>query len=61
MPEDYEFSKTFLEMTERLLAEGKLKPCKETVKQGGIDGIAEGLKILQDGKNSGEKLVYRIE
>lgn len=59
--EDFEFTKTFLDMTEKLLSEGKLKTCKETVKQGGLEGIPEGLKILEDGKNSGEKLVYRID
>jgi len=39
---------------------GELKVQKVTVLPGGLSGVAEGLQRLQDGKVSGEKLVYRI-
>lgn len=58
--EDFEYTKMFTEMTGKLLAEGKLKTCKETVSKEGLNGIESGLKTLKEGKNSGEKLVYLL-
>lgn len=58
--EDFEWGTKFMELTERLLAEGQLKPHKCAVKEGGLKGVLQGLDDLKDNKVSAEKLVYRI-
>ncbi|KIX05387.1 uncharacterized protein Z518_06259 [Rhinocladiella mackenziei CBS 650.93] len=58
---DYEFAKMFMSMTEKLLAEGKLKPHKEKVGKGGLEGVLKGLEDLKTEKVSGEKLVYLVD
>jgi hypothetical protein len=58
--EDFEYAKKFLGMTEKLLAEGKLRAHKETVGKEGLKGVLEGLEHMKAGKVSGEKLVYRV-
>lgn len=59
-PEDFEYTKKFLAITEQLLAEGKLKPHTAKVGKDGLEGVLNGLDDLKTGKVSGEKLVYRI-
>ena len=46
----------FLQMA-RWMEEGKFKPNVVRVVPGGLAGVKEGLKMLEDGKISGEKLV----
>lgn len=62
-PEDFEFAKRQWGFTEKLLAGGeagmKLK-MMPTVKEGGLEGVFEGLEALRQGKVSAQKLVYRI-
>lgn len=58
--EDYEFAKMWMALTEKLVAEGKVKPHPKKVGDGGLEGILTGLKDLKEGKVSAEKLVYRI-
>lgn len=58
--EDFEWAKKFMALTEYLLAEGRLRPHKETVRSGGLEGALQGLDDLRNNKVSGEKLVYRI-
>ncbi|SCV67983.1 BQ2448_104 [Microbotryum intermedium] len=41
--------------------EGSFKPMKVTVVPGGLGGVKEGLRRLQEGEVRGEKLVYRID
>ncbi|EXJ87206.1 hypothetical protein A1O3_04165 [Capronia epimyces CBS 606.96] len=59
-PEDFEFAKLFMGLTEKLLAEGKLKTHPEIVGEGGLAGVIQGLDDLQSGKIHGVKLVYRV-
>jgi len=59
--EDFEFAREFMAITERLLAEGKLKPHAEKVGEGGLEGVLKGLDDLKTGKVSGSKLVYRVD
>lgn len=60
-PEDFEFAKRFAGLTEELLAEGKLKPHRVKVCEGGLQGVLdEGLDLMNGGKVSGFKLVYRL-
>lgn len=61
IPEDFEYTKKFVELTEKLLAEGKLKPHRAKLGPDGLKGVLNGLKDMKAGKVSGEKLVYRVE
>lgn len=60
IPEDFEFAKKFSEITEKLLAEGKLKNHPEKVGPNGLEGALQGMKDMQENKVSGQKLVYRV-
>ncbi|KAI9171929.1 Trans-enoyl reductase ACTTS2 [Paramyrothecium foliicola] len=59
-PQDYEFGCKFIEISERLLAQGKVKPPRIFQNRGGrgLEGVIHGLGELRDGKVSGGKLVY---
>ena len=61
MPDHYQFAKRFMKVAGDLLAAGKLKPGNFAVKEGGLEGILDGLKDLKENKVSGTKLVYRID
>jgi NADPH:quinone reductase-like Zn-dependent oxidoreductase len=61
IPEDFEYTKKFIELTEKLLAEGKLKAHRAKVGANGLKGVLKGLEDMKAGKVSGEKLVYRVE
>ncbi|KAG7137213.1 Protein TOXD like protein [Verticillium longisporum] len=60
--ENYEFGKTFWELSRRLLAEGKVKPIRVIKNRGGegLEGVLVGLKEMKEGKVSAGKLVYTI-
>jgi len=58
--DDYEFGKTWMDLTEKLVAEGKLKPHPKRVGTGGLVGVLKGMEDLKDGKVSGKKLVYHL-
>ncbi|KAJ5240801.1 Polyketide synthase enoylreductase [Penicillium citrinum] len=60
MPEDAAHIATFITLIEPLLAQGKIKTHPIKVGKGGLYGVLEGLKLLEEGKVSGEKLVYNI-
>ncbi|ROT39818.1 GroES-like protein [Sodiomyces alkalinus F11] len=61
-PEDFEFAKTFMSIVQELLDQGKVKPIRIAKNRGGesLQGVLSGLKEQQEGKVSGEKLVYTI-
>ncbi|KIW01275.1 uncharacterized protein PV09_07314 [Verruconis gallopava] len=59
--EDFEFAKMFFELTEKLLAEGKLKTHPERLREGGLQGVLKGMEEMKSGKVSGEKLVYKVD
>ncbi|KAF7928507.1 uncharacterized protein EAE98_005563 [Botrytis deweyae] len=61
-PEDFEFAKTFWEMSRGLLADGKIKVHKVSVNKfgEGFEGILSGMQAVKEGKVSGEKLVYTL-
>ena len=58
--EDFEFAKKFMDITERLIKEGKLQTHPEKVGEGGLAGALKGMKDMQGDKVSGQKLVYRV-
>ncbi|PLB54713.1 putative zinc-binding oxidoreductase ToxD [Aspergillus steynii IBT 23096] len=60
VPEDFKFAAWFWDIAQPLLAEGKIKPHTPKVCAGGLNGVIEGLKLMKEGKVSGEKLVYNI-
>ena len=61
-PEDYEWGQKTMELSEGLFAEGKLKPPRIFLNQGGsgLEGVLAGLEDLKNGKLSGGKLVYTM-
>lgn len=59
--ETFEYSKRFIEMAEKLVADGKITPHPEHIGKHGLKGVLDGLQLMREGKVSGEKLVYRIE
>ncbi|KAE8350331.1 chaperonin 10-like protein [Aspergillus coremiiformis] len=59
-PEDKAFAEVFWAMAEKLLADGKIKVHPPKVNSGGLQGVLEGLKLLKEGRVSGEKLVYNV-
>ena len=56
---DAEFSEKFYQYLSTLLAEGKFKPHPVQTLPGGLEGIADGVQALFDGKVSATKLVAR--
>ncbi|KAB8210546.1 chaperonin 10-like protein [Aspergillus parasiticus] len=58
--EDFEFAKMFTQLTETLLAENKLKPHPIRICEGGLQGVLDGVGLVQQGNVSGVKLVYRV-
>jgi NADPH:quinone reductase-like Zn-dependent oxidoreductase len=58
--DDYEFGKMWMDLTEKLVAEGKLKPHPKRLVPGGLEGILKGMEELKAEKVRGEKLIYRI-
>lgn len=59
-PDHFEFTKQWVELSEKLLIDGRWKPHRQEVRNGGFEGVLEGLEDLKQGKVSGVKLVYRI-
>ena len=52
----------FLELTQELLQNRKIKPLKASLNKtgGGLEGALAGMEEMQSGKVSGEKLVYTL-
>ncbi|KAM0270269.1 hypothetical protein ACHAQH_009476 [Verticillium albo-atrum] len=60
-PDDRAFAENFLLLANGLLADGRIKVHKPKVMPGGLNGVLEGLKLLEEKKVSGEKLVYNVD
>ncbi|ETN43650.1 uncharacterized protein HMPREF1541_02809 [Cyphellophora europaea CBS 101466] len=60
-PDDFESAKNIFNITEKLLADSKLKPHPESVGSDGLKGVLQGMLDLKNDKVSGKKLVYRPE
>lgn len=60
---DHELAKVFMEISKGLLAEGKIKPHKMSVNEGGVglEGVMAGMQLMREGKVSARKLVYTLE
>jgi expansin (peptidoglycan-binding protein) len=58
--EDFEFSKTFARIVEKLLLQGRIKFHPVELRTGGWQGVLAGVDELRQGKVSGKKLIYTI-
>jgi len=58
---DAEFAAKFWSLSQDLLNQGKIKTHPAEVREGGLEGIKQGLLDLKEGKVSGVKLVYTFE
>ena len=58
--EAFSFAKELMETATKLAAEGKLKPHKQDVRQGGLEAVLGGLDDLRAGKIRGAKVVVRL-
>ena len=58
--EDFEFAKQFMEITEKLLKDGKLKTHPEKIGKEGLVGALKGMEDMKADKVSGQKLVYKV-
>ncbi|KAJ5731440.1 alcohol dehydrogenase [Penicillium malachiteum] len=61
-PDEMDFYKSFLALTQPLLENGSLKPLPMDLNRhgSGLDGVLKGLDELRKGKVSGVRLVYNI-
>lgn len=60
-PEDRAHMAQFLKQVPELVSSGKIKPNRVKLWEGGLYGINDGLQYMIEGKNSGEKIVYRLK
>lgn len=60
-PDLLTFGIKFVEIAEKLLADGKIRPHPQRVGTGGLLGAIAGMQEMREGKVSGEKLVYRVD
>jgi NADPH:quinone reductase-like Zn-dependent oxidoreductase len=60
LPDHYEFAVKWLEIVERLYAQGRFSMHRAEVRNGGFEGLLDGLDDLKNGRVSGWKLVYRL-
>lgn len=59
-PQDYEFGTKFFRLAAELLREGKFKVHRPEVREGGLEGVIQGMDDLRQGKVSGKKIVYKV-
>ncbi|KAF4625591.1 hypothetical protein G7Y89_g12576 [Cudoniella acicularis] len=59
--EDFELTKKFISLTEKLLEAEVIKGHPVSLRVGGLDGVLGGMQELKEGKVSGVKLVYRVD
>ncbi|KAK5047975.1 hypothetical protein LTR84_006165 [Exophiala bonariae] len=57
---DIAFSEQLFRWLEEMIGQGKFEGHPFKVVPGGLNGIADGLNILRDGKAAGRKLVYHV-
>ncbi|KAF7186583.1 Trans-enoyl reductase ACTTS2 [Pseudocercospora fuligena] len=58
--EDFEYSKGFAELSEKLLAEGKVRAHPVDLREGGLEGIPAALDDLRAKRVSGKKIVFKV-
>lgn len=58
--DDFEFGKQWFNLTEKLVAEGKVVAHPAKAGNSGLEGVLQGLDDIKNGKVSGQKLVYNL-
>jgi NADPH:quinone reductase-like Zn-dependent oxidoreductase len=58
--EDRKYGEALMKFTESLLQDGSLRAPRIRLAAGGLGGISNGLRLLQDNLISGEKVVVRV-
>jgi NADPH:quinone reductase-like Zn-dependent oxidoreductase len=58
--EELAFSARFWSLAQELLEQGKIKTHPVEVREGGLEGVLQGLDEMRQGKIKGKKLVYRV-
>ena len=59
-PEDRAHMADFLKKVPELVKSGQVKGNPTKLLEGGLEGVPAGFQLMKEGKNSGEKLVYRV-
>lgn len=59
--EDHDLASEFYDMVPDLLCQGRLKPNRPELLDGGLGRVADGFQAYREGKISGYKIVYRID
>ncbi|KAL8919480.1 MAG: hypothetical protein Q9208_006765 [Pyrenodesmia sp. 3 TL-2023] len=60
VPEDRAFSASWWLLAEQFLASGKIKVHPPSVREGGLEGVLDGLDLMRKSRVSGQKLVYNV-
>ncbi|KAI4197397.1 MAG: hypothetical protein LQ350_005948 [Teloschistes chrysophthalmus] len=60
VPEDQAFSAWWWLLAEQCLASGKIKVHPPSVREGGLEGVLDGLDLMRRDRVSGQKLVYNV-
>lgn len=60
VPEAKAFAAWWLPLVAKLLESGKIKAHPLALREGGLDGVIEGLDLLRKDRVSGQKLVYNV-
>ena len=60
IPEDYEYASKFWTVVQALLDRKLIRGQRVELREGGLEGIIDGMEELKEGKVSGAKLVYRL-
>ncbi|KAL5372953.1 hypothetical protein PMIN02_012516 [Paraphaeosphaeria minitans] len=61
IPPHFEYGVMFWKLSQKLLAEGKVKPHPVALRKGGLAGIAGGIAEHGEGKVRAVKLVYKVD
>jgi hypothetical protein len=57
---EFDFAVKFMEVAQKLLWQGRIRPHPQSVRRGGWSGVLDGLQEMREGKVSGVKLVYPV-
>lgn len=60
-PEDRAHMAHFLKKVPDLVLKGQVKSNPVKLFEGGLFGINDGMQYMMEGKNSGEKIVFRLK
>jgi NADPH:quinone reductase-like Zn-dependent oxidoreductase len=59
-PEDFAFAVKFTRLAQDLLFKHRFRAHPTSLREGGLDGVLDGLQEMREGRVSGAKLVYSL-